>query len=332
MPNLDSLPNLLLTMFDLLLDVLRFIGLSLRPNWALVAENPFVRKQLALYLERKVKSRRARDATPFPPSSLAAYRQAFYPSGGKDDPGDAELLLGFPVKHHDRLRPWQPDAARTYQTRLLAEHRRRLVADRTCLTLHLTALLKGYFPQALGWRGDWSAPWTWGFLAQWPTLGARQQASLLPLPAFFRTHTRRRPEELEPLLEQIRAAQSLTSEPAVIENSALMAQILAEALRALAPALKRFDQILKHLFASRPDQPNFESFPGAGEVLAPRLLAAWGRDRNRFTGADHRQRFSGVAPVTKRSGITCWVHWRLACPFCGDPRYVAQRQGRRVRL
>ena len=59
MPKLDSLSDLLL---HLLLDALRFIRLSLRPHCALAAENLFLRKQLALFLERKVKARRASDA------------------------------------------------------------------------------------------------------------------------------------------------------------------------------------------------------------------------------------------------------------------------------
>ena len=62
MPKLDSLPNVLLTMFDLCLGAVRFIGTSLRPRAALAAENLFLRKQLALYLERKVKPRRAEAA------------------------------------------------------------------------------------------------------------------------------------------------------------------------------------------------------------------------------------------------------------------------------
>ena len=68
MPKLNSLPHLLLTTFDLWLDTLRFIGLSLQPNWVLAAENLFLRKQLALYLDRKVKPHRATDATPLDPS------------------------------------------------------------------------------------------------------------------------------------------------------------------------------------------------------------------------------------------------------------------------
>ena len=79
MPKLDSQSNLLLTMFDLLLDALRFIRLNLRPLGVLAVENLFLRKQLALYLEHKVNPRRARDATPFTLvllSRLFAWREA----------------------------------------------------------------------------------------------------------------------------------------------------------------------------------------------------------------------------------------------------------------
>jgi len=63
LPKLDFLSNVLLILFDLLLDALRFIRVSLRPRCAMAAENLILRKQLALYLERKVKPRRAKAAT-----------------------------------------------------------------------------------------------------------------------------------------------------------------------------------------------------------------------------------------------------------------------------
>ena len=63
MAKLDSLSNVLLTMFDLLLDALRFIKACLRARCALAAENLFLREQLALYLERKVKPHRAKTAS-----------------------------------------------------------------------------------------------------------------------------------------------------------------------------------------------------------------------------------------------------------------------------
>ena len=62
MSKVDRLFSLLLTIFDLLLDALRFIRHSLQQRCTLAAENLFLRKQLALYLERQVEPRRPRAA------------------------------------------------------------------------------------------------------------------------------------------------------------------------------------------------------------------------------------------------------------------------------
>ena len=63
-----------------------------------------------------------------------------------------------------------------------------------------------------------------------------------------------------------------------------------------------------------PDYALFSALPGAGPHLAPRLLAAFGEQRERFRSAQELQRYSGIAPVTERSGKKCWVHWRWQCP------------------
>src|SRR5262252_1489112 len=65
MPKVDRLFRLLLTIFDLLLEAWRFIRLSLQPRCTLAAENLFLRKQLALYLERHVEPRPPRAAAKF---------------------------------------------------------------------------------------------------------------------------------------------------------------------------------------------------------------------------------------------------------------------------
>ncbi len=53
---------------------------------------------------------------------------------------------------------------------------------------------------------------------------------------------------------------------------------------------------------------------GAGAALAPRLLCAFGSQRDRWKNADSLAAFSGIAPVTKKSGKLCQVHRRFACP------------------
>ena len=68
------------------------------------------------------------------------------------------------------------------------------------------------------------------------------------------------------------------------------------------------------MFGDHRDHQLFESLPGAGKALAPRLLAAMGSDRNRFELAIEIQQLSGIAPVTESSGKSSWVHRRQACP------------------
>jgi transposase len=63
-----------------------------------------------------------------------------------------------------------------------------------------------------------------------------------------------------------------------------------------------------------PDYGLFAGLPGAGPHLAPRLLVAFGEDRQRFQKAEELQKYAGIAPVTERSGKKSWVHWRWQCP------------------
>jgi putative transposase len=60
---LHHLVQLVCILLALLGDTMRFLLLCLRPPTALVAENLFLRKQLALYQERRIKPRRATNAT-----------------------------------------------------------------------------------------------------------------------------------------------------------------------------------------------------------------------------------------------------------------------------
>lgn len=251
---------------------------------------------------------------PVPPKSLADYRKAFFSSGAKSDPQDADLLLELVRCHADRLRVWQPDDAPTRQIQMLTEQRRKLVNDRTRLTNRLTASLKGAFPQALEWAGELGSALACEFLRRWPSLESLQGARRSAVRHFYLQQGWRDPTTLEQRLDQIRQAQPLTSDPAVLEVSALMVELLAQQLQALLPALERIAKAIAQLFAAHADRPLWDSFPGAGAALAPRLLAAFGTDRQRYQEAREVQQFSGIAPVTERSGKQHWVHWRWACP------------------
>src|ERR1039458_3227372 len=60
---LPALQRFVSMFFELFRDALLFIMLGARSSFSLQAENLFLRKQLALYLEREIKPKRANDAT-----------------------------------------------------------------------------------------------------------------------------------------------------------------------------------------------------------------------------------------------------------------------------
>jgi transposase len=250
---------------------------------------------------------------PVNPVTVAKMREAFYPSGAKSDPCDADLLLEILISHRHRLRVWTPDDALTRSIQMLTEDRRRVVEERTALTNQLTAALKMYFPQALDWFGDLHTVRACAFLQRWPSLQQLKQASPSSVRKFYKAQGYRGDEKLEQLLENIKKAQPLTGDSAVLLSCSMKIDTLVKQIPLLTEDIERYDQQIAALFKQHDDSTLFGSFPGAGPALAPRLMAAFGSDRDRFQDASEIQKFTGIAPVTEKSGTATWIHWRLAC-------------------
>lgn len=248
------------------------------------------------------------------PKSLADYRKAFSPGGAKDDPTDAEFLLEWVELHRDRIKPWVPDDPQTRGLQKLVEFRREVVNQRIAFTNRLTQVLKEYFPQALDWAGEVDRAMFCDFLTKWPTLEKIQRSRLDTIRAFYRQHGCRNSERIEERLKAIRGAKALTEDPAVISTSVCMVQVIVQALYPIIQSVARLDKEIEGRFNAHQDKDIFDSFPGAGPALAPRLLAAMGSDRSRFESASDVQKYSGIAPVTQRSGKHTWIHRRFACP------------------
>jgi transposase len=252
---------------------------------------------------------------PLNPKQLARYREALDPSGGKTDSRDAELIARFLCHHRDQLRVWRPDTPETRRLAHLAEFRRRLVDERKSITLRLGSLLKLYFPLILHLFGrNLHSALVLELLRRWPALKELQRAHPKTLRAFFAEHAIRQEQKQTELIDAIRQATPLTQDAAVIDSHALYVQSLARQLVELNQAVDQFDEELSQAVAQHDDAPIFRSLPGAGDALVPRLIAAFGSDRERYDSAAELQTQSGIAPVTKRSGKSCVIVRRHACP------------------
>jgi transposase len=251
---------------------------------------------------------------PVPPTMSAAFRRAFFPSGAKDDNGDTLLLLDLLRHHRDRLSPLRPDTPGTRLLRFLTEDRRSLVQQKVSVLQQLTDCTAQYFPQLRTWFGPLDTPWIESLLERWPSLQQLQRSHPGTLKRFLAEHRSWDDDRIAELIRQIHAAVPATHDEVVLEACGRKTAACLPQLRCLRDQIAACDKRIAAVTAEHPDAPIFQSFPGAGVALVPRLIAAFGTDRNQWRRAADLQRFSGIAPILVRSGNSSRVAMRRACP------------------
>ena len=93
-------------------------------------------------------------------------------------------------------------------------------------------------------------------------------------------------------------------------------------------AIDRFDREIATVAGTLPDYTLFQGLPGAGLQLAPRLLAAFGEQRERFHGADELQKYSGIAPVVN-GGQEARSNGGGRLPYWIETHFLPARESRR---
>jgi autotransporter-associated beta strand protein len=117
-----------------------------------------------------------------------------------------------------------------------------------------------------------------------------------------------------PDLLALKSARALTTDAAIVNVAVGQARVLVEQLRVVQRHVGEFDDAIAAQFRAHPDAALFRGLPGAGAVLAPRLLVAFGSDRDRYPDPGCSQKYAGLAPVREKSGGALWTHWRWHAP------------------
>jgi transposase len=115
------------------------------------------------------------------------------------------------------------------------------------------------------------------------------------------------------LIKRIRAAQPLVTDQAVLLVARMEIVRLAQLIGQFHETIDAYERELAKVLAEHPDAELFAPAPGAGPALTPRLVAAFGSDRQRYQSAEDLQRLSGIAPITVQSGKSRAVRMRRAC-------------------
>jgi len=250
---------------------------------------------------------------PIHAATLAKYRETFTSSGAKNDPRDAEIALDLLLNYPQKFKPLDRQSVAIRKLEVLVEKRRSLVDDKRRFVNQLISALKYYYPQPLVWFSHRNTELFCDFINRWPTLQQFKRAREQTIRKFFQSYGGQSTVNLNHRLEQRKKALYLTEDPAVIEPYQLLAKSLASLIKTATIAIREFDKQIASQFHVMDDSEIFQSLPGVGPCLGPRLLVAFGEDRSRFQNAAQLQAYTGVAPVTVSSGQKTWIHWRWQC-------------------
>jgi transposase len=178
----------------------------------------------------------------------------------------------------------------------------------------LRSCLKDYYPLACKVAGDkLNEPLALNFLERWPTFDDLKRSRLSTIERFYTRGNSRSSKAIQARLNTIRDARPVTTDPVLIETFSLQMQSLTAQIRLVQKQIKEYDKQIAKLFRNHSEFEIINSFPATGSVFGPRLIAALGTDRERFGSAQELLNFSGIAPVTERSGKSEWVHRRWKC-------------------
>jgi transposase len=247
---------------------------------------------------------------PVNPRASGAYRTALFPSGSKSDLTDARLICDFLRNHLDQIRPHTPLDVKSLRLSSLVQARRTFVDDRTRLANRLRALLKGHFPQVLDWFPTLTSSLLAEFLLRWPSLDQLKRSRKSTILNWLYAHHVRKGGLLTKMPDEVATAEPLHEQDVLLSVNARMIKGICTQLKNLNQTIADFDKEIAKAANEHPDVSLFRDLPGAGPQLQPRLLAAFGTQRDRYPTAGVLQQLAGIAPVKEESGSSCWIHYR----------------------
>ena len=250
---------------------------------------------------------------PLAPTAAALYRQRKAPSGTKGDNLDAWSMADALRTDGHAWRPLLPQDEATATLRALCRDEISLIEQRTALVNQLRAALREYYPAALEAFDDWTAPYTWEFILQFPTPGRLQAAGKRKWESFLHAHRLWRPSTTEQRLAVFAQGNALPARPSSAAAKELLAVSLARVLVALQKQIDEYRRRIGQAFRAHPDHDIFGFLPGAKEKLGPRLLAEMGSVREEYPDVQALQCMAGVSPVSYQSGQIDKCRLRRAC-------------------
>jgi len=234
------------------------------------------------------------------PLALSRFKETFSFSGRKDDRFDAFCLALYLRQNGNRLRPANKPGPECEELACHLSALHQIEENRRRQINRLRALLERYFPA-------------------YSAFFKHVSDSALELLRTVRTPAELRELTQEKFLEKVKYITRLTGKRKIqffetmrkemLPDNAPLAAALAfdadliiEQILFFGQQIKRLEAEINRIYTAQPLYEIFNSIPGCGPGLGPRLLSEMGDNRDKFVSFRNFQAFAGTSPVTMQSG------------------------------
>jgi transposase len=257
------------------------------------------------------------------PKQMDRFRDRFSPAGAKDDSRDAEVMASALRTDPHCLRRLTLADPLVIELREWSRIAEDLGIERTRLTNQLREQFWRYFPALLDLDTELSAEWLLELWELGPTPDKAARIREATIAKLLKRHRIRRFDAAQVL--QLLRKPALRLAPGTAQAASAHAATLIARIRLLNrqidQAQRQLDTLTARLTTSPPAEPGqnkqhdgviLASLPGVGRTILAMLLTEACDPLQRRDHAALRS-LTGVAPITKRSGKTCFVIRRYAC-------------------
>ena len=250
------------------------------------------------------------------PLKVKRYKESVKVSGDKNDTIDALAIAEYLKHNASYTRELFYNSPQVERLKHLASIHTRLVQARTAHLNRLHHAVRRYFPLHEQLFSVFGGPVQLKMLEKYPTFKDLHAASDEELREFMKSCNYRHYKYMERIIQKIRAYNQFI-DPDVEYAFFFEAQTLCKILHVLKEQLDTIEKEMNDITDAHHLGPIFKSLPGAGPILASKLLALFGDNKNRFENFNNAQCYFGTAPKNYKSGTYHRVNMRKACNKAG---------------
>lgn len=249
---------------------------------------------------------------PVNPKALDRARDRFRMSASKSDRFDGRVLAEVVRTEHSHLRALEPSSAAAQELKLLTQDHRRLQHQQSRLLNQLTSTLRDYYPRVVELFPDLTTQVAVDFLQTYPTPVAVTRLKKSQWQRFAQGH-RLGAARTTAAWDQLKASH-LQVPAHVVRSKARLMEALVAQLVLTHRLVQDYQAEIERFFATLPAAKWMQSLPGGKSgTLIPRVWAELGDAPSRWTSWAQLQAEAGTVPVTRQSGKSCVVRYRVAC-------------------